>query len=398
VNGYQEQILFLGRVFSHHFTNNWINGTLFAFSFQNNRVFDENNEPSSEFCENAIYFDGNTNNFYYRSSPYYSGVTEEYFVGNTAPSPVFKNDRNLFFPTTIMDLGPRNNYIQEIVFSDEFDGYVMTDLQSTTFKNVTDILNIFIITRLANTELINLIVGGDAANIFEYFTRKRVTVDADYAQMISINSELGVVEFDAASYPEIPNSQDPVYFNGGDAEDTVFGIFYSSDTQIRDFISPKREIINPLAGITQANCAFNDFRIFSQVIPNYQWKIEQNDDYDSIFGSQNNEWYTEGIDNSAFFSFNYQSLDRVDSSSRYFRNSSSPYLRDQKGYIYSVSAATPSPAFEYNPVATSQIPNSGNDLGRTITVGAPFFFYFGLKKGKSAWDRFVTKWVNTNTI
>ena len=385
-------------VFSHHFTNNWINGTLYAFSFKNNRVFDENNQPFSEFCTETIYFDTPTNNFYYRSSPYYSG-TSQYFVGRPITSLKFKNDRNLLFPTTIMDLGPRSNYIQEIVFSDEYDGYVVNNLQSSTFKNVSDILNIFIITRLANTPLIALITGGDGANIFKYFNRPRVTVDADYAQMISINSELGVDEFDADTYVEIQGSQDPVYFNGGNANDAIFGIFFSSDTQIRDYISPKRDIINPLATITQSNCAFNDFPIFSQRVPVYQWEIKQNEQggvYDSIFGSQKNDWWTQGITTNEFFDFSYQSLDRVSISSRYFRTNSSPYLRDRRGYIYSVSATTSSPAFEYNPLPNSREPNT--DKQNAITVGAPFYFYFGLKKGKSAWDRFVTKWVNTNTI
>ena len=29
-----------------------------------------------------------------------------------------------------------------------------------------------------------------------------------------------------------------------------------------------------------------------------------------------------------------------------------------------------------------------------ITVGAPFHFYFGLKRGKSSFDRFREKWIN----
>jgi hypothetical protein len=31
-------------------------------------------------------------------------------------------------------------------------------------------------------------------------------------------------------------------------------------------------------------------------------------------------------------------------------------------------------------------------------VGAPFFFYFGLKKGKTAWDKFSKKWLDFNNI
>jgi hypothetical protein len=27
--------------------------------------------------------------------------------------------------------------------------------------------------------------------------------------------------------------------------------------------------------------------------------------------------------------------------------------------------------------------------------GAPYYFYFGLIKGATAWDRFVRRWINT---
>jgi hypothetical protein len=42
-----------------------------------------------------------------------------------------------------------------------------------------------------------------------------------------------------------------------------------------------------------------------------------------------------------------------------------------------------------------QVNNPNDD---TITIGAPFYFYFGLKKGASAWDRFAKKWINTERI
>jgi hypothetical protein len=33
-----------------------------------------------------------------------------------------------------------------------------------------------------------------------------------------------------------------------------------------------------------------------------------------------------------------------------------------------------------------------------VTVGAPFYFYFGLKRGASSFDRFRGKWVDTEKI
>ena len=39
-----------------------------------------------------------------------------------------------------------------------------------------------------------------------------------------------------------------------------------------------------------------------------------------------------------------------------------------------------------------------NGDSRYINVGAPFHFYFGLKKGKSAFDRFGRKYLNFENI
>jgi hypothetical protein len=280
--------------------------------------------------------------------------------------------------------------------SDDYDGYVVGDLVSSTFNDTSDLLNIFIISRLANTSVIQGMIGTNGSNIFTYFNRDRLTVDADYAQMISINSELAVAEFEAENYPDIPGAQDPIYFNAGNTNDGVIGVFFSSDTQVRDFITPKRTIINDTVLATNP-CAFNNFYGFSQKVPFYQWEIKQGNP-DSIFGSQQNDWYTQPIDTQEYFSRNYQLMDRLDPTSRYFRTDLlvSPYPRDSKGYIYAFSATTPTNGV-YSPSPTSQS-STNNPLPRVITVGAPFHFYFGLKKGKSAFDRFARRWLNFENI
>jgi hypothetical protein len=375
-------------VFSHVFTNNWINGTLYSVSFKNERLFDSNNQPYSEICNKIVYFNNNDKNFYYRSSPYHSGATEQYFVGSSSGQG--GNNRNLKTPTTIIDLGPRSNYIQEIVYSDKYDGYTVNKLNSTTFGDVSDLINIFVLSRLVNSSIRNQMLSAEGANIFTFFNKRNSKfVDGDYAQMVSINSEIGVNEFDSANYPTNPTGQDPIYFNNGNSNDGIFGIFFSSDTQIRDYISPKREIINTTAPITQ-QCAFNNIPTFSQEVPFYQWGIKQNLTNDSIFGSQNNEWYTEKL-GSKFLSYRYQTLDRLNTSSRYFRGqgSTSDYF---KGYIFSRNPSTG----ELDPNSNSQ---SGNyPLPRVITVGAPYYFYFGLKKGRSSFDKFYRKWINSDNV
>lgn len=379
-------------VWSHIFTNNWINGTLYAFNIKNDRFFTSPtstppNAPYSVYCRDTVILHP-TNNFYYRSSPW-DGTK---FIGADAPdySAYKGNVKNLKFPTTIMDLGPRSQFLQEIVMSDDYDGYVVKKMGSTTFTDVSEILNLLIISRLANTSFLAQLLGAGGGNILSYFNkRSKLFVDADYAQMISISSELGVVDFESANYPSIPGTQDPIYFNGGNSVDGIIGIFFSSDTQVRDFISPKRTIINDEAMVTDT-CAFNYFNVFTQSVPFYQWVIKPGGP-DSIFGSQSNDWYTNTV-GTDFFTHKYQTLDRIEQNSRYFRtNTGGSNINDYKGYIYSVDTLG-----NYNPNFASQDYNT--IFQRTITVGAPYHFYFGLKKGKTSFDRFAIKWIGFEII
>jgi hypothetical protein len=398
-------------VWSHIFTNNWINGTLYAFAFKNERFFtspflndiNQTNQPFSVYCKNTLILHP-TNNFYYRSSPFRIGVG---FIGAPRLTPTFLgvNIENLFgsyrgnirflnFPTTMMDLGPRSQYIQELVMSDEFDGYVVNQLKGTTYTDVSDILNLLIISRLVNTSFIAQLFGTNGASINTYFNeRDKKFVDGDYSQLISIASELGVSDFEPENYPPRPAPlQDPIYFNNATSSDAIIGIFFSSDTQVRDFISPRRTIINENLNIG-LNCTFNSINVFTQRVPFYQWSVISNGGStsdDNIFGSQKNDWYTNKIDQFSFFNYPYQLMDRANPASRYFRSNNSLTSINYKGYIYQENNG------EYSIDVTTI--NLNTPLGRTITVGAPFHFYFGLKKGKTAWDRFATKWINFDII
>lgn len=375
-------------VFSHRFVNNWVNGVLYAFPFKNeigaytSPTSPTPNQPIFKFCSNVLRYHNQTKNFYYRATPY-NTTTNEFEEINTG---------NMGFPTTIMDLGPRADYLQELVMSDEYDGYIANRLETSSFGTVDDILNLFIVSRFVGNDVLGLIVK---SNILAYFSNGRpgkgaegtkLMIDADYAQLISINSELGVAPFLSANYPDSLVGQNPIYFDCNN----VLGIFFSSDTQLRDYITPKRTIINP-SGTSVGNCTFSNFPVYSQRVPLSQWAIEEND---SIFGKQFNNWdFT--VNGSTVFSRKYQSLDRVDPPSRYFRTKQTSQTQYFKGYIYAVKNG-PS-GIELNANASTGWDRNPSD-DKLITTGAPFHFYFGLRRGASAFDRFRVKWINTNNV
>jgi hypothetical protein len=271
--------------------------------------------------------------------------------------------------------------------SDDFDGYVVKDLNSTTFGDVSELLNMLIVTRLANASFLQSLTG---LGILSFFSRDYKMIDGDYSQMTSINSELGVSPFEGINYPDNPNSQDPIYYNGSRQGSVIFGVFFSSDTRIRDFISPKRTIINSTVPKSDL-CGFSNINVFSQLVPFYQWKIQDNT---NIFGTQLNGWTTVPLDSGAFFSYKYQDLDRLNKASRYFRTNVASQTQFFKSHIYSVSN-TSNDDYVLDASVTSWDTNDINS--NDITVGAPYHFYFGLKTGKSSFDRFTKKWINTNT-
>jgi hypothetical protein len=213
--------------------------------------------------------------------------------------------------------------------------------------------------------------------------------------MTGISSELGIAEFDSLNYPDPPPSsglQPSLYFNGASSKRAIIGIFFSSDTQTRDFITPKRTIIDDTLNMNNI-CSFNNFGVYSQTVPFYTWNISQsgpgrnngNGSGPSIFGDQDDNWAT---NYSVFPTSPYQSLDRLDTNSNYFMGAQlGQETKYFKGYIYAVDSNG-----DINPKVTYWLNPQSN------LVGAPFHFFFGLKKGKSSYDRFVQKWINTEII
>ena len=135
----------------------------------------------------------------------------------------------------------------------------------------------------------------------------------------------------------------------------------------------------------------SNFPVYSQIVPLSQWKIEGGS---SIFGDESNDW-----DYSNIYSSRYQSLDRLLPISRYFRTTNQSQSNNFKGYIYAVTGSNSLPNYQNNTLSPSKANWSQNNPdSESVTVGAPFYFYFGLKAGSSSFDRFRMKWINTSNV
>jgi hypothetical protein len=365
-------------VFGMTFTNNWINGVLYMPGFQNDKIYPgiEVTNPTYVYCKEKLVFKEENNSFFYRSSPFNENNGDFVGMENTQVADNFGNQYFLGNPTTIVDLGPKDNIIKNVCAQPEFQGYVLDRLEATSFQGISDLVQFFIVSRLTNASFLDRLLSLGDSSISELFSRPAQKIDGDFAQLNSINNEMGVVPFSPESY-----SQQNLFY--GASPKPVVGVFFSSDTETRDYISPGREIFID----TPTKFGYNTFGHKTQQVPMYRWEIKQGDSKSpSIFGGEMNNWLTSPSD---FYVTPYQGIDRLNDST-YFASEVNHPTGQRPGYIYN---SIPLKDFNGNVTGFTYTGYTKPPLNASnkIVVGAPYHFYFGLKKGKTAFDIFVTK-------
>jgi hypothetical protein len=369
-------------VLSQTFTNNWVNGSLYMFPIQVDTFYDRQNKVKDPvFCYHLAYFDTKTNNFYYRSSPY--RLSTNSFVGRETNEPTAVNGVNLMFPTTIANLGYKDSFYSELSFDPSTRAYIIPDIDSTSYGDTSDLVNLFVISRITDESFLAQILSVGDNSVNQLFSRPDKKsdfalrrVDGDFAQLLSINCEIGNINFS----PEYYDTSPPTSILGT-AEEPIMAVWFSSTTdnlQTKDYLTPGR--INFRSSDNTGYYPY-PYGIKSQVVPFYQWKLANGTT--TIFGNQYNNWATEEGD--IVQNKKYQSLDRTDIvNPTYFISSnldSSPNVDDlnKRGYIFSVDS-------------NGDYSETGRDNSNKFIVGAPFQFYFGIIKGESALDKFKTKY------
>ena len=358
-------------VFGMTFTNQWVNGGLYLPGFQNDVIYPDGEvtNPTYEYCRDKIVFRTENNSFFYRSSPYNGS-----FVGMLADkqSSIFGtqqgNDYFLGSPTTIVDLGPKDEIIQNVCAQPQFQGYGMNSLTPTTFNSPGDLLQLFVISRLTNANFLERILGLGSASVGQFFSRDDgQKIDGDFAQLVSINSELGVTPFTPEGY-----SNSSLFY--GQSTDPVIGVYFTANTQTRDFISPGRTTFID----TSTKFGYNTYGHKTQTVPMYKWSKQNANNF---FGGENNNWKTDP----PFYNIGYQNIDRLNDDTYFPSNIKNPTTQ-RPGYIYNSTPSSDSngniTGFTYN---AFDVPQGSNEF----IVGAPFHFYFGLKKGRTAFDKFL---------
>ena len=364
-------------VLAQSFMNNWVNGSLYFFPIQVDTFYNKQNRVSQvRFCEDVIYYNRDSNNFYYRSSPY-NNTTNKFIGKRSDKSEGGINDMNLLFPTTVINLGMKDYFYSEITFDPSTRGFILPNIGPTSYADTSDLVNLFVVSRITDENFLQQLIPLGDNSINQLFSRDERRIDGDLAQLMSINCEIGNINFSPEYYDSVSGETNQPTQILGTPKDPTIGVWFSStteDLQTKDYLTPGR--IN-FRGNDDIGYFPYPYGIKSQQVPFYQWKL-----YNTklIFGTQLNSWATSSAD--IVQNTRYQSLDRFSTSTPYFLGSNAiSNDLNARGYIFNVNGT----------VGDGQYLSTGA-IKQKFVVGAPFQFYFGTVVGETALDKFKRKY------
>ena len=210
--------------------------------------------------------------------------------------------------------------------------------------------------------------------------------------MLSINSEWKVLPFISENLTG-PNANDYIFFgdnyypatppSGANNIKPVMGLFFQTPQENLRY----RKIESPGIETYSFNPLIQNYYGYSksQVVPNYKWSLKQSNPSQNIFGTEDNNWYTNVV-GQGFFKKKYQDLDFTTLGEKYITSTT------KLGYISNYVGGLP------EPLIPPSIVNQGQPVGspsQAVVVGAPYHFYFGLNNGKTALNRFYKLYVAT---
>ena len=415
LNNYRRRKLFgklmCGGVVSYTFSNSWLNGALYFFQFMK--------RGKNRYCKDCLYRkeDETGVHYYYRSTPFnpnysegenqydYSNdgtklglnsqLTEEYmnktkgFYGSSRDG----KHREINYPTTVMDLGPRNTWLNEICSDNELDPNcsVTRSVGATSYKGVDDLMEYVIQSKEIKER--------GRLDVRDLFDSRKGRLDGDVSQLLNFNTQTGIYPF------EIEEDDSPYMdlYNGIFDSKGPIGIrmFYSED-------DPDTPELEQLGGLIRS-CLNEPGKLgdTSQRVPYFLWNTRghgfgerrlEGDDYSGLFEDDALPFQVEGIfqprqgekqsyyENKVYnqriqmFKANLnEDLNNDPSDNEYLK----PYLLPPIIDCIEVDGEKLKANDNYKEYTVSQ------KQAHLMEIGVPFHFQLGLRKGSTSYDKFI---------
>ena len=400
-------------VMGYFWENNWVSGFLYEHMFKAkiksdtqdfdrypyaNSPIDYNKKTyytRSKFCKKTMYMHPRSHTFFYRSTP---TIIDPLFPNRTKPIGYRYGmiswggsdgghawgdmQRHILFPTTIVDMGSRNECMAQICLDPRLDtGCAVTDqVGSTSYQDITDLV----------ADSFDLAAGKAGQTIGDYFTRPEKSVRGDIGQALMQNCMVGVHGYEtntsgtdcACTDPNDPNASGATFSVDMEyPEVNIYGaggggyVLNAINIDKSDYIIEWTPLMNTAAtqtlmsGPDMVSCLSLDLSGSSQTVPFYAWRKRGG----AGFGTTGNDWksrfgyYKDSVpQNWTYNAVGENYPDKGD-------------YQDNMGIVQYTSDGIP---------LLNQ--NSTND----INFSRPMFYYFGLRPGKTAFNIFVTKYID----
>jgi hypothetical protein len=271
--------MFCGGIVNYAFIDNWLSGSLYFTQFKAKRIItaiNRNNRNLANYCDKIARLVVGQKRLYYRSAPTSNGLS-------------FSVD-NIKKPTTFVDLGPRDEFIKEICIDPKLDPNcsVSRSIGATSYQDLGELLGLAINYRMD--------ISNTSGNLDMFFQNDGFSsgvgisnvLDGDILQLLSINNESGIEEFDLQNpkylgyqFNVLDPEEYPQVFKGGTA---IFGplpltLELSEDGQ------RIRSCLNEPGRLTES----------SQKVPFYLWNKRGNGFGDYGANKNNQSWDYSGV-------------------------------------------------------------------------------------------------------
>lgn len=264
--------MFCGGIVNYAFIDNWLSGSLYFTQFKVKRLItaiNRNSEITAKYCRNIARLVIGQKRLYYRSAPTSDGLTF---------TPDYLNK-----PTTFVDLGPRDEFIKEICTDPKLDPNcsVSRSIGATSYQDLGELLGLAINYRM---DIAN--ETGDLDMFFDntgFSSGVGITnvLDGDILQLLSINNETGIQQFDLQdprylgySYQFLDPEVYPQVFKNGNANYGPLPV----TLELSDDGQRIRSCLNEEGRLTES----------SQIVPFYLWN-KRGYGFGSYNGDQNNQ-------------------------------------------------------------------------------------------------------------
>jgi len=269
---YKRQLIgiqFCGGIVNFSFIDNWLSGAMYFFQFKA-KLKDKKNGLKVKACKTVVKYIPDHEKFYYRSCVYKYDANPNAEVWGSDNG--HDNEKYIGHPTTFVDLGPRDEFINEICTDKALDPNcsVSRSIGPTSFKSFGELVAFAVNYKMDVRQAKMKINDFFKNNGFYSLLGKDARVfNGDISQLISINSEAGIDGFDMQNRKYLGYSistldpddfDDKVVFTNSNDPDSPYGPTPIT-LQYEDDGVRVRQCINAPGYLTEA----------SQKVPFYLW-------------------------------------------------------------------------------------------------------------------------------